>query len=91
MQRTFPHLFQQQTYIQYLMMIITIVKYSEYIYVILVTQIKGIQFFFKFELLFPDLWHFQILRKRQFSSKQHFKKSPLHKMYKSQNNLKHLF
>ena len=27
-------------------MIITIVKYSEYIYVILVTQIKGIQGFF---------------------------------------------
>ena len=46
MQWTFPHLFQQQTYIQYLMMIITIVKYSEYIYVILVTQIKGIQVFF---------------------------------------------
>ena len=46
------------------MMIITIVKYSEYIYVILVTQVKGIQVFFKFELLFPDLWHFQILRKR---------------------------
>ena len=73
------------------MMIITIVKYSEYIYVILVTQIKGIQFFFKFELLFPDLWHFQILRKRQFSSERPFLKCPLHKIYQSQNNLKHVF
>ena len=72
------------------MMIITTVKYNEYIYVILVTQINGIQVFFKFELLFPDLWHFQILRKRQFSSKQHLKNSLLHKIYKSQNNLKHL-
>ena len=32
--------------IQHLMMIITIVKHSEYIYVILMTQIEGIQFFF---------------------------------------------
>ena len=32
--------------IQHLMMIITIVKYSKYIYVILMTQIEGIQFFF---------------------------------------------
>ena len=32
--------------IQHLMMIITIVKHSEYIYVILLTQIEGIQFFF---------------------------------------------
>ena len=31
--------------IQHLMMIITIVKYSEYIYVILMTQIGGNQFF----------------------------------------------
>ena len=43
------------------MMIITIVKYSEYIYVILVTQIKGIPIiFFKSDLLFPELWLFQI-------------------------------
>ena len=32
--------------IQHLMMIKTIVKCSEYIYVILMTQIEGIQFFF---------------------------------------------
>ena len=28
--------------------------------------------FFKFDLLFPDLWHFQILRKRQFLSEGNF-------------------
>ena len=39
---------------------------------VLVTQIEGIQGFFKFDLLFPDLWHFQILRKRQFSSEGPF-------------------
>ena len=49
------------------MMSITIVKYS----VILVTQIKEIQIFKKkIDLLFPELWPFQILRKHQFSSKQ---------------------
>ena len=55
---------------------------------ILVTQIKAV--FFKFELLFPDLWHFQILRKLQFSSERPFSKCPLHKIYQSQNNLKHV-
>ena len=36
-------------------------------------------FFFKFDLLFPDLWHFQILRKLQFLSERPFQKSALHK------------
>ena len=39
---------------QHLMMIITIVKYSEYIYVILMTQIEGIYFFYNLTLNFQN-------------------------------------
>ena len=42
--------------------------FDENAYMVPVTQIERIQVFLKFDLLFPDLWHFQILRKRQFSS-----------------------
>ena len=38
------------------------------VHMVPVTQIEGIHVFFKFDLLFPDLSYFQILRKRQFSS-----------------------
>ena len=59
--------------IQHLVMIITIVKYSEYIYVILMTQIEGIQvFFYNLTLNFQNCGPFKFLRERQFSSERPF-------------------
>ena len=58
---------------QHLMMIITIVKHSEYIYVILMTQIEGIQFFYyNLTLNFQNCGPFKFLRERQFSSERPF-------------------
>ena len=55
------------------------------------TQIEGIHFFYNLTLNFQDCGPFKFLRERQFSSERPFQKSPLHKIYQSQNNLKHAF
>ena len=55
------------------MMIRTIVKYSEYIYVIFMTHIEGIQFFlYNLTLNFQKCGPFKFLRERQFSSEWPF-------------------
>ena len=64
--------------IQHLMVIITIVKHSEYIYVILMTQIEGIQFFFlQSDIKFPELWPFQVFTKESIFESTTFLKIPM--------------
>ena len=64
------------------MMIITNIKYSEYIhvYVIIVTQIKGIQFFFNLTFYFQNYSPFKFYENVNFRVNNHIK-SPLYKMY----------
>ena len=59
------------------MMIITVVKHSEYIYVILMTQIEGIQFFFKSDLKFLELWPFQVFTRASIFELTAFLKIPI--------------
>ena len=74
------------------MMIRTIVMYSKRTYVIFVTQIEGIQVCYLSDLLFPELWPFQISYKSvNFLMNKVFFKSSLPKTFESQNDFKHVF